>query len=245
MRIKALVLGVVTTAGIISSQTVQAQHYGQKRHYNSQGRPYYRGPAHITFGAGTGLYNGDLGNSPSDNFFGPAFSAGGLYRLTPHLKIGGEFSYVKLGARDKAVERGLAFTGSNGLGTVFLRFDFLHDESIFAASQADAPTLQIYAQAGAGLLLFNPRSYFGTERPDKTTTYLQPERNDYPALAGVVPVGGGFSVLMTDRLRAGLEANYYITSTDQLDDINVRLGGAGLNKDGFATVMLKLDYALR
>jgi opacity protein-like surface antigen len=200
---------------------------------------------HVTLAGGTALYDGDLGNRPGNNFFGPAVSLGVLYRLTTRLHIGSEFSYFEMGARDQAKERGLAFTSSNGLGTVFFRLDFLHDESIFAASMAEAPLLQLYVQGGAGLLLYNPQSYIGTERASKNTSFLAPERNDYPALAGVLPVGGGFQVRLVDRLRAGLEGNYYFTSTDQLDDTNVRLGGASRNKDGFGTLMLKLDYTLR
>ncbi|GAB3288850.1 hypothetical protein ACFQT0_07870 [Hymenobacter humi] len=215
-----------------------------KRHYNTQGRPYYRGPYHVTLGGGTAFYDGDLGNSLGNNFYGPAISAGMLHRITTRMHIGSELSYVKMGARDQAQERGLAFTSTNGLGTVFLRFDLLHDESIFAASQAEAPRFQVYVQGGAGLLLYNPKAYNGTERPTKGTTILAPERNDYPALAGVLPVGGGFQVRLTDQIRAGVEGNYYFTSTDQLDDINTRLGGAGLKKDGFGTLMLKLDYSL-
>ena len=231
-------------AGLFSSPAAQAQHQRQVRHYNGQGRAYFRGPLHVTLGGGTGLYNGDLGNSPGDNFLGPALSAGVLYRLTPHLHIGSEFSYVKLGARDKAKERGLAFTGTNGLGTVLLRFDLLPDESVFAASMAEAPIFQVYVQGGAGLLLYDPKSYIGTERATDGTSFLAPERNDYPALAGVAPVGAGFTVRLIDKLRVGLEGNYYFTTTDQLDDINLRLGGASANNDGFGTVMLKLDYSL-
>ena len=244
MRFRALIFGVVA-AGIFSSPVAQAQHQRQTRHYNYQARPYYRGPLHLTLGGGTALYNGDLGNRPGDNFLGPALSLGVRYRLTPRLHVAGEFSYAELGARDQATERGLAFTSTNGLGTVLLRFDLLHDESIFAASRADSPPFQAYVQAGAGLLLYNPKAYLGAERATENTSFLAPERNDYPALAGAFPVGGGFSVRTIDRLRAGVEANYYFTSTDQLDDINKRLGGASLNKDGFATLMLKLDYSLR
>jgi len=222
-----------------------AQYHYKVRHYDSQGRPYYRGPLHLTLAGGTALYNGDLGNSLGDNFFGPAVSVGVLQRLTPHFHIGSEISYAYLGARDQARERGLAFTSDNGLGTVFIRYDLLRDKSIYASSVAAAPIFQLYVQGGVGLLLYNPGAYLGTERATNNTIYLRAERNDYPALAGVVPVGGGFSVRVLDRLRAGLEANYYITSTDQLDDANTRLGGASLNKDGFATVMLKLDYSLR
>lgn len=244
MRFRALILGTVAM-GIFGSQTAQAQYHHPVRHYNAQGRPYYRGPLHVTLGGGTALYDGDLGNSPGDNFPGPAVSLGVLYRLTPHLHLGSEFSYVEMGARDRLRERGLAFTSSNGLGTVFFRFDLLPDESVFASTQAEAPTFQVYVQGGAGLLLYNPQAYIGTKRAIKGTSFLAPERNDYPALAGVLPVGGGFSVRILDQLRAGLEANYYFTSTDQLDDINTRLGGASRNKDGFGTVMLKLDYSLQ
>lgn len=232
-------------AGTFGSRPALAQYHAQVRHYNTQGRPYFRGPLHVTLGGGTGLYNGDLGNSPADNFFGPGLSLGVLYRLSPHLHIGSELTYLELGARDKAKERGLAFTSTNGLGTVLLRFDLLPDESIFASSMAEAPTFQVYVQGGAGLLLYNPQAYVGTARATTGTSFLAPERNDYPALAGVAPVGGGFSVRFTDQLRACFEGSYYFTTTDQLDDASLRLGGASRSRDGFGTVMLKLDYSLK
>ena len=244
MRFRALIWGALA-AGLLSSPAAQAQHQRQVRHYNRQGRPYYRGPLQLTLGGGPALYNGDLGNSPGDNFLSPALSLGVRYRLTPHLHLGSELSYLKLGARDQAKERGLAFTSTNGLGTVLLRFDLLPDESMFAASAAEAPIFQVYVQGGAGLLLYNPQAYLGTARATEGTAFLAPERNDYPALAGVAPVGAGFTVRLLDQLRVGLEGNYYFTTTDQLDDINLRLGGASANRDGFGTVMLRLDYSLK
>ena len=244
MRFRSLIFGGLA-AGALSSHTAQAQYHHPVRHYNSQERAYFRGPLHVTLGGGTALYNGDLGNSPGDNFLGPALSLGVLYRLTPHLHLGSEFSYVELGARDKAKERGLAFTSTTGLGTVFVRFDLLPDESVFASSMAEAPVFQVFVQGGAGLLLYNPQAYIGTERATTSTGFLLPERNDYPALAGAFPVGAGFGVRLTDKLRANLEGNYYFTTTDQLDDISLRLGGASASNDGFGTVMLKLDYSLK
>ncbi len=233
-------------AGVCGSQTAQAQYHHPVRHYNRQGRAYFRGPLHVTLGVGTGLYNGDLGNSPGNNFLSPALSLGVLYRLTPHLHVGTEFAYVALGARDKTKERGLAFTSNNGLGAVFFRFDLLPDESVFAASQSTAPIFQVYVQGGAGLLLYDPQSYRGNARSTKGTVFLAPERNDYPALAGLAPVGAGFSIRLTEQLRANVEGNYYFTTTDQLDDVsNLRLGGASASKDGFGTLMLKVEYALK
>ena len=245
MRFRALIFGALA-AGALASHPAQAQHQRQARHYNRQGRPYFRGPLHVTLGGGTAFYNGDLGNSPGNNFLGPAVGVGVLYRLTPHLHLGSDFAYFEMGARDKAKERGLAFTSSNALGTVFFRIDLLPDESVFAASVAEAPTFQVFVQGGAGLLLYNPHSYLGTERATSGTGYFPTERNDYPALAGLFPVGGGFGVRLTERLRANLEGNYYFTTTDQLDDVsNLRLGGASDSNDGFATLMLKLDYSLK
>ncbi len=244
MRFCALFFGLLM-ASVFAGPAARAQYHYPVRHYNRQGRAYYRGPLHVTLGGGTAFYNGDLGNSPANDFLGPALSLGVLYRLTPHLHLGSEFSYVEMGAHDKAKDRNLAFTSSNGLGTVFFRFDLLPDESVFAASAAESPIFQLYVQGGAGLLLYNPQSYIGTERATKNTPFLAPERNDYPALAGVAPVGGGFSVRFTGQLRAALEANYYFTTTDQLDDASRRLGGASVSKDGFATVMLKLDYSIK
>ena len=228
----------------LAARPAAAQHQRQVRHYNSQGRPYYQGPLHVTLAGGTGFYDGDLGNSPGDNFYGVAGSVGVLYRLTPHLHLGSEFSYVPLGARDHLRDRGLAFTSHNGVGTAFLRYDLFTDESVFAASNGEPPVFQAYVQGGAGLLLYSPQSYLGTGRTSSTGTFA-PERNDYPALAGAFPVGAGFSVHLFDRWRAGVEGNYYFTTTDQLDDIsNKRLGGASANRDGFGTLMLKLDYSL-
>ena len=238
-------MGLLATSAL-AARPATAQHQRQVRHYNAQGRPYYQGPLHLTLAGGTGLYNGDLGNSPGDNFYGLAGSLGVLYRLTPHLHLGSEFGYVPLGARDNLRDRGLAFTSHNGLGTVFLRYDILNDESVFAASNSGPPIFQVYVQGGAGLLLYDPQSYLGTSRATGSTSFFAPERNDYPALAGAFPVGAGFSVHLFDRWRAGLEGNYYFTTTDQLDDIsNKRLGGASANTDGFGTLMLKLDYSLK
>jgi hypothetical protein len=244
MQFRALILGVLA-AGIFGSHSAAAQFHHKVRHYNSQGRPYYRGPLRVTLGGGTAFYNGDLGSNPGDQFFGPALGVGVLYRLAPHLLLGSDFAYFEMGSRDKAKERGLAFTSSNALGTVFFRFDLLPDESVFAGSQAETAPFQVYVQVGAGGLLYNPHSYMGTERAGKGTQFLAPERNDYPALAGVAPVGAGLSIRINEQFRAGLEANYYLTTTDQLDDINLRLGGASLNKDGFGTLMLKVDYAIQ
>ena len=148
-----------------------------------------------------------------------------LYRLTPHLHLGSEFSYVQMGARDQAKERGLAFASTNGLGTVFFRFDLLPDESIFAASMAEAPIFQVFVQGGAGLLLYNPQAYLGMPAPTKPTSSCRPSATTTRPWPAWPRWARGFSLRLTDQLRASLEGNYYFTTTDQLDDVNLASAG--------------------
>ncbi|MEW3845575.1 hypothetical protein QOZ18_30705, partial [Pseudomonas aeruginosa] len=84
----------------------------------------------------------------------------------------------RVGSRDQFAERGLAFQGKNALGTVFVRYELLHDGSAFVTNEGDQPILQPYVKAGLGLLLYSPKSYVGTERPTSGTAFLAPERND-------------------------------------------------------------------
>ena len=239
MNIKLITFltGALAVAGTLPGQA----QLRQRRHFDYQGRPYYRGPVRLTVGGGLAFYNGDLG-SVGQAFLAPAASVGVLYRVRPRLSVGGGFSYFELGSKDQLPERGLAFTSSNALGSGRLRFDILHDESAFTSLRTGAPPLQLFVQGGAGLLLYNPKAYVGTARPTGGTVYLAPERNDYPAVAAVAFGGGGLTFRISDRLRAGLEGNYYFTTSDNLDDVSQR--GNPTQNDGFLTTQLQLEYSL-
>ena len=140
-------------------------------------------------------------------------------------------------------ERGLAFQSDNGLGTVFLRYELLHDGTAYVTNFGnEAPRIQPYVQAGAGLLLYNPKAYFGRIRPTASTAFLAPECNDYPALAAVLPLAAGLSVHATDQVNISLQGTYYFTSTDHFDDVSVR--GNQAQNDGFGTLEVKLEYKL-
>ena len=214
----------------------------QERFGDNQGRIFYRGPLRVTLGGGAAIYNGDLASSLSDKFPGLSVSAGLLYRLRPHFQVGAEGGYFRVGSRDQLPERGLAFQGDNGVGTVFVRYEPIQDHSAYAGLPSNPPILQPFLKAGAGLLLYNPKTYLGTARPTSGTIYLMPERNDYPAVAAVVPLGAGLSVRAGDLFRVTLEGAYYFTTTDHLDDVSAR-GNAKLN-DGFGTAELKLEYRI-
>ena len=236
--------GLLLLVSVLTLQESAAQgsRRQQRRFVDAQNRAYFRGPLRATLGGGLALYNGDLANNLSDKFPGPSLSLGLLYRLKPHVLIGAEGGYFRVGARDQYPERGLAFQGDNALGTVFMRYELLHDGSAFVTNEGDQPILQPYVKAGVGLLMYNPKSYAGTTRPTSGTAFLEPERNDYPALAAVLPLGAGLSVRAGDNFRVSLEGAYYFTSTDHLDDVS-RRGNADEN-DGFSTLELKVEYRL-
>lgn len=243
MKFCALI--VCLAAGTCLAQTAQAQDHPERRrrHYSGQARAYYRGPVRFTLGGGVGLYSGDLG-AVSENLPGPSFSVGLLYLVRPRLVVGGEASYFQLGATDQLPERNLAFRGRNVSGTTFLRFELVRDESEFATPKQPAALIKPYLKAGAGFLLYNPQSYRGTARPDNRTAFLAPERNDYPALALVAPVGAGLVFRLSRKLNATLEGTYSFTTTDQLDDISPASGRSTSKlNDGYGQAELKLEYA--
>ncbi|GAB3231729.1 hypothetical protein GCM10027346_18410 [Hymenobacter seoulensis] len=234
---------------VAAAHSVAAQNSGperRRRHYDGQARAYYRGPVRFTLGGGIGLYSGDLTSSLGDQFIGPSLSAGVLYQLHPHWQVGGEGSYIRLGAKDYLTSRGLAFQGTNFAGISYVRWEPFHDAGAYAASRRNASLVKPYVKAGVGLLLYNPKAFRGTTRPSGNSTpeYLGAERNDYPALAGILPVGVGFTVKLTSQLNAGLEGSYTFTTTDQLDDISPVSGRSSSGKnDGYGQVELKLEYA--
>ncbi|MDF7814286.1 hypothetical protein [Hymenobacter sp. YC55] len=239
---KHLLLISSFAASVLLAHSAMAQEGPERRrrHYNAQARAYYRGPVRFTAGGGVGLYSGDLGGL-SENFPGGSVSLGLLYLIRPHLVIGAEGTYFQLGAKDQLPERGLAFKGQNISGVTFLRYELIRDESQFASPKRDAALVKPYIKAGAGLLLYNPNAYNGTSRPNQNTSYIRPERNDYPALAVVAPVGLGVVLRLTPRINATVEGAYYFTTTDHLDDVSQR---ANPNQnDGYGLVELKLEYA--
>ncbi|WP_324674590.1 hypothetical protein [Hymenobacter sp. GOD-10R] len=243
MNYRSLLLSAfLLTALLPRTGAAQTSPERRRRFYNSQARPYHRGPVRLTAGLGAGFYNGDLTSSLSNNFPGVSGSLGVLYQLWPHLLIGSEIAAFQIGAKDDIPERNLAFRARNGSGEVFFRYEPFHDEAEYADPRGPGAIVKPYLKAGVGLLLYNPKSYNGTTRPETYTTFLGPERNDYPAMAIVAPVGLGVTVRLTRSLNATAEAAYYFTTTDHLDDVSQRANSAA--NDGYARAELKLEYAL-
>lgn len=242
MKPRLLSLSSLLFWSFLSSYTAAAQGPGQQRRFfNSQARPYYRGPVSLTVGGGVALYTGDLGGI-SQNLPGPSLSLGLLYVLRPHWLIGGEGTLLQLGATDQLPERNIAFRTRGAMATTFLRYELLRDESRFAAPRGPAALIKPYLKAGAGFLIFDPATYLGPGRL-AGQPILAPESVAYPEVALVAPVGGGLTFRLSPSFSASAEAAYYFTTTDLLDDVSAR--GNPNKKDGYGTVELKIEYAIR
>jgi hypothetical protein len=213
-----------------------ADYYPPRHFYTARHQPYRRPPAPLTFGAA--YYDGDLTNRISSH---PSFSLGLVRPLSPHLSFGADLVYVRLEAQDYNESRGLRFTSTSGVLTTFVRYNLLADKSMYLGPHHRPTTAQLFLQGGVGLLLNSPKASANNPEPPYGRVALPSERpGGYPALAGVLPVGGGITLRASRALAFTLEGLVYFTSTDLLDDISQR---ASLEKkDNFATASLKLEY---
>lgn len=242
VKSRLLLFSAVLCCAFISSYTAVAQGHGQRRRFfNSQARPYYRGPVSVTLGGGVGLYTGDLGGI-SQNLPGPSLSLGLLYVLRPHWLIGGEGTLLQLGANDQLPERNISFRTRGAMATTFLRYELLNDEARYAVSHGSPALIKPYLKAGVGFLIFDPAAYLGAGRL-AGQEIIAPESVAYPEVALVAPVGGGITFRLSSNVSASAEGAYYFTTTDLLDDVSAR--GNPQKKDGYGTVELKLEYSIR
>ena len=219
-------------------------YHDPKRLHNSEQRSYRRPPMRLTFGVNFATYNGDITGRLPDNTLRPGFGLGLVRPMSPHFSLAAELSYNKLKAVDQRPERGFSFTGTNGTLTLLARYNFLADESMNFGPSYKKANFQPFAEAGAGLLLFDPVAY---QTVAGVRTQLEPERRNtqymYPHIGGVLPVGGGVTMRTSPYFAVTLEGLYYFTSTDLLDDVSARANPNKLDK--FITAGLKVEVGLK
>ena len=235
--------------GLLAALPGVAQHrpsgyHDPKRLHNSAQRSYRRPPMRLTFGVNFATYNGDITGQLPDNTLRPGFGIGVVRPMSPHLSLVADLSYSRLKAVDQRPERGLSFQGTNGVLTILGRYNFLADESMNFGPSYKKANFQPFAEAGAGLLLFDPVAY---QTVGGVRTQLEPERRNtnymYPHVGGVLPVGGGVTMRTSPYFAVTLEGLYYFTSTDLLDDVSARANPD--RRDKFITAALKVEVGLK
>jgi hypothetical protein len=196
----------------------------------------------IQMTAGLAAVKSDICGGYNCNDFGLNVGVGALYKFTPMVAASMELERFKLGAVEKTPTNDLAFSSEvlelSGMVVVNL-LDSYSGSSNYRSTRKRF--VVPYVKAGAGAIYYKPTSYPASqgELDDSQTTY-DPERN-YPAVAAVIPFGGGLRFRINDQFSIAPEMIYHLTTTDYLDNIGPRLGNAG-NKDHYGTASVKLLY---
>lgn len=197
----------------------------------------------VLVGVGAAGVKSDICGSIGCNDFGPAVSVGALYKLTPNFGISGTIDYVKLGANEKDARqtRNISFESevlAFSATAVFNLWDSYAGSGNYRSSRKRFAVP--YIRGGVGAVYYTPTSFPGQGNLDDSQTTYDPER-EYPAIAAVIPFGGGIRFRINNEFSIAPELMYQITTTDFLDNIGPRLGNPN-NKDHYGMAIVKLQY---
>ncbi|WP_240676021.1 outer membrane beta-barrel protein [Botryobacter ruber] len=197
----------------------------------------------LQVGGGVAAVNSDICKTPDCNRLGPSISLGALYKLSPNLAISSELDYVRLGATEDNPRRPLNVSfrseviGLSGAVVVNLKDSYSGSGNYRSLRKRFVVP---YVKVGAGLVYYTPTSYPGQGNLNDSQYTYDSERN-YPAVALLVPLGGGLRFRFSDKISVAPELVYYITSTDYLDNIGPRLGD-GSSTDHYGVAAVKVLY---
>lgn len=214
--------------------------YRPPRRFYAANKPYSRPPLRLNVGLNVAYYRGDVTTRLKDNTLRAGLGLGLTQALSPRVTFGADFSYFKLQANDQKPDRNLHLQSTNQLLVAYLRYNLFADKSMYRGLNYQSSPMQVFVQAGVGGMLYDPEL---TQGPFDNLVSIPPEvQGGYPGLAGVVPVGLGTTVRVSESLYFTLEGSYFFISTNLLDDLSKRATAGGV--DGFATVTFKVEYAL-
>lgn len=197
----------------------------------------------ITAGGGIAAIKSDICGSPDCNNFGPTVNVGALYKFTPYLSATAGIDYLRLGADEKDARRPLNVSFQSEVIEVSstLMLNLLDSYSGSGKYRSSRKRFVVpYIRGGIGFIYYSPTSYPGQGNLEDSQTTYDPERN-YPAIAAVVPVGGGLRFRFSDEISLAGELTYRITSTDYLDNIGERLSNQP-GPDHYASAVVKIMY---
>lgn len=241
MRISTLLATCCLAAQGLTAWASPPGYHTPRRRYTSRNQAYVRPPLRIHLSSNLAYYNGDLTNRFQDNTFRPGFGLGLTQVLSPRFTFSSEVAIVQLKAKDQFPSRGYSFESTNGLLQGTLRYNLFEDKSLLVGLQKKESPGQLFLEAGAGLLLTSPTAYQADGAGGQQQ--LAPDTHaGYPLLAAAFPVGIGGTIRATPHLYFTLDALYYFTTTDLLDDVSRR--GNPKQPDNFATLTLKVEYGL-
>lgn len=198
----------------------------------------------LQVGAGVAAVKSDICKGWGCNNFGPQVSMGALYRLSPLVGVSGNVGYVRLGAHESNPRRPLDVSFQTDViqataSAVVNLTDSYKGRNNYRSSKKHF--VVPYLTAGVGVIYYNTTAYPGQGKLNDSYLTYEPTR-DYPAIALVIPVGGGLRFRINDEVSIAPELVYHITATDYLDNDNRNKGRNLLYKDHYGVATVKLMY---
>ncbi|WP_347158911.1 thrombospondin type 3 repeat-containing protein [Pontibacter chitinilyticus] len=197
----------------------------------------------LQVGGGIGAARSTICSGWGCNRIGPAVSMGALYKLSSQWGIGATVGYVRLGASESAPEHPLNVSFQTDVLEVSGKIQFNLLDSYVGSGNYRSSRKRFmvpYLTAGIGLISYTATSFPGQGKLNTAQTTYAPAR-DYPAVAAVMPLGGGVRLRFTDELSLTPEFLYYLTNTDYLDNMAGSASGSK-QRDGYGVVLLRFLY---
>ncbi|WP_242920064.1 porin family protein [Pontibacter liquoris] len=195
-------------------------------------------------GGGLAAIKSDICKGWACNTFGARLRMGALYKLNARVGVNGGIGYARLGAKEAnpAHPLNMSFQTEVIDMTVSGVYNLLDTYSGSGNYRSSRRRLVVpYLMAGLGGIYYTATSYPGQGSLNESQTKYAPARS-YPALAAVIPVGGGLRIRLTDQLSLVPELLYHVTSTDFLDNYQPASTRNLIKKDHYGVALLKIQY---
>ena len=193
----------------------------------------------IVVGGGIAAIKSDICGSARCNDFGPNVSIGALYKMSPYVSLAGSIDHVRLGATEKNPRRphNVRFESEvievTGSVVVNLLDSYAGSGNYRLSSKRFVVP---YVRTGGGIIYYTATSFpTDASRLREAQTKYDPER-DYPAIAAVIPFGGGLRFRFSDEFAIAGEMIYHITTTDFLDNLGPKARKPGSDHYGVAAI---------
>lgn len=180
----------------------------------------------IYAGGGMMNYGGDLQDKLfTFNQSHGAFTIGAGYRINGHFAVALNYTGGKVSASDmlnnpENARRNLSFYSNISEGSLMLHYNFIEVPAIRKITP--------YITAGIAYYHFDPYTF--TKEGEKV--YLEPlrtegqglaqypERKPYKLSQFAIPVGGGITYALSEKVKISAEVAFRMLSTDHLDDVS-------------------------
>lgn len=194
----------------------------------------------IQAGAGLAAVKSDICGSYGCNDIGPAMGIGALFKYNPYLSFSGEVEFIKLGATEKTPTHNITFESEVIEVSAMVVINLMDSYSGTNNYRSTRKRFVVpFIKGGGGFVYYTPTSY-PTNRGENSQVTYDRERS-YPAIAAVVPFGGGLRFRFSDHWSVAPEVMYHMTTTDYLDNVGPRIGFAHTT-DHYGVVSVKVLY---